>query len=131
MVSQLLSEMDGIEKLKGVFIVGATSQPEVLDPSLIRPGRFELRIELTNPNEEERKEIFAIHLKGKPVSPEVSLDWVAGQTGGWTGAQIEAFCRKAALTWFRERVEAGWSGEQEFILSRELFEKILTGPRSE
>jgi transitional endoplasmic reticulum ATPase len=125
MVSQLLSEMDGIEKLKGVFIIGATSQPEILDPSLIRPGRFELRIELARPNEEERREIFAVHLKGKPLSPDVNLDWLAGQTEGWTGAQIEAFCRKAALTWFREGVEAGWPEEREFILTKGLFERVL------
>ncbi|MBA4392381.1 MAG: AAA family ATPase [Desulfobacca sp.] len=125
MVSQLLSEMDGIEKLKGVFIIGATSQPEVLDPSLLRSGRFELRIELSRPNEEERKEIFEIHLKDKPLSPEVSMNWLAGETAGWTGAQIEALCRKAALSWFRERVEQGWQGEKDYIINRDTLEKIL------
>lgn len=127
MVSQLLSEMDGIEKLKGVFIIGATSQPEVLDPSLIRPGRFELRIELTIPNQEERQEIFQIHLRGKTLSPEVTLDWLSGRTEGWTGARIEAFCRKAMLSWFKEQVEQGWPSGQELILTKESLDGMLGG----
>jgi transitional endoplasmic reticulum ATPase len=125
MVSQLLSEMDGIEKLKGVFIIGATSQPEVLDPSLLRSGRFELRIELSRPDQEERKEIFEIHLKDKPLAPEVTMDWLARQTEGWTGAQIEALCRQAALAWFRERVEQGWQGEKDYILTKDYLENLL------
>jgi transitional endoplasmic reticulum ATPase len=125
MVSQLLTEMDGIEKLKGVFIIGATNQPELLDPSLMRPGRFELRIELSKPDREERKEIFAIHCHNKPLAPEVTPEWLAGQTEGWTGAQIEAFCRKAALSWFREQVEQGWPEGQKLILTKEDLEKVL------
>lgn len=127
MVSQLLTEMDGIEKLKGVFIIGATNQPDSLDQSLLRPGRFELRIELSRPDEAERKEIFAVHCKDKPLSPEVTPDWLAQQTEGWTGAQIEAFCRKAALNWFREQVEQGWPEERTFILTKEDLEKMLRG----
>ena len=125
MVSQLLTEMDGIEKLKGVFIIGTTNQPELLDQSLMRPGRFELSIELSKPDEEERKEIFAVHCKDKPLSPEVTPDWLARQTEGWTGARIEAFCRKAALNWFREQVEQGWPEERTFILTKEDLEKML------
>lgn len=125
MVSQLLTEIDGIEKLKEVFIVGATNQPELLDPSLMRPGRFELRIELSKPNREERQEIFAIHCHNKPLALEVTPEWLAGQTEGWTGAQIEAFCRKAALNWFRQQVEQGWPEEQIFILTREALEKMF------
>jgi len=125
MVSQLLSEMDGIEKLKGVFIIGATSQPEVLDPSLLRSGRFELRIELSRPNKEERKEIFEIHLKDKPLAPAVTVDWLAGETEGWSGAQIEALCREAALAWFREKVEQGWQGDTDYILTKDSLNKLL------
>jgi len=122
MVSQLLTEMDGIEKLKGVFIIGATSQPEVLDPSLLRPGRFELRVPLSLPTKEERREIFEIHLSGRPLSPEVSLEWLVGKTDGWSGARIEAWCRRAALAWFREGVEQGWIEEREFVLNKDHFE---------
>jgi transitional endoplasmic reticulum ATPase len=123
MVSQLLTEMDGIEKLKGVFIVGATSQPDILDPSLLRPGRFGLRIQLSLPNQEERREIFKIHLEGKPLSPEVSLDWLIEKTEGWSGARIEALCRRAALDWFREGVGQGWTGERAFILDKIHFDR--------
>jgi transitional endoplasmic reticulum ATPase len=123
MVSQLLTEMDGIEKLKGVFIIGATSQPDILDPSLLRSGRFELRIQLLIPNQEERQEIFKIHLEGKPLSPEVSLEWLSEKTEGWSGAQIEALCRRAALGWFREGVEQGWNEDRCLVLDRSHFEK--------
>jgi transitional endoplasmic reticulum ATPase len=122
MVSQLLTEMDGVEKLKGVFIIGATSQPEVIDPSLLRPGRFELRIALAIPGESERREILAIHLSGKPLSAEVTLDWLLGQTAGWTGARVESLCRRATLAWFREGVEQGWPEEREFLLKKKHFE---------
>jgi transitional endoplasmic reticulum ATPase len=125
MVSQLLGEMDGIEKIKGVFIIGATSQPEVLDLSLLRPGRFELRIELSLPNEEERKEILAVHLKGKPLAPEVTMEWLAKVTDGWTGAKIESLCRQAVMAWFRERVEQHSFGERDFLLTKENLEKLL------
>ena len=123
MVSQLLTEMDGVEKLKGVFIIGATSQPEVIDPALLRPGRFELRIALAIPGEAERREILAIHLSGKPLSPEVTMDWLLGQTAGWTGAQVESLCRRAALAWFREGVEQGWPEDREFLLKQKHFER--------
>jgi transitional endoplasmic reticulum ATPase len=123
MVSQLLTEMDGIEKLKGVFIIGATSQPDILDPSLLRPGRFELRIQLSLPNQEERREIFNIHLEGKPLSPEISLDWLVEKTEGWSGARIEALCRRAALGWFREGVEQGWTVDRPFVLEKVYFER--------
>ncbi len=122
MVSQLLTEMDGIEKLKGVFIIGATSQPDILDPSLLRPGRFELRIQLSLPNQEERREIFTVHLEGKPLSPEVSLEWLIEKTEGWSGARIEALCRRAALGWFREGVEQGWTEDRPLVLEKIHFE---------
>jgi transitional endoplasmic reticulum ATPase len=122
MVSQLLTEMDGIEKLRGVFIIGATSQPEILDPSLVRPGRFELGIKLALPDRKERQEIFGIHLRAKPLAPEVTLEWLADQTEGWNGSQIEAFCRRAALAWFREGVEQGWPEDREYLLNREQFQ---------
>jgi transitional endoplasmic reticulum ATPase len=128
MVSQLLTEMDGIEKLKGVFIIGATSQPEILDPSLLRPGRFELRIALSFPDREERKEILAIHLEAKPLSPEVDLEWLAARTEGWNGARIEALCRRAALAWFREGVEEGWPEDRTFLLTRAHFERLIDNP---
>ncbi len=123
MVSQLLTEMDGIEGLKGVFIIGATSQPEILDPSLLRPGRLELRIELTLPDLEDRKEIFRIHLKDKPHDPEVSFSWLAEKTAGWSGARIAALCRQAALNWFRESMEQGGPEDRPFLLFRRHFEK--------
>jgi transitional endoplasmic reticulum ATPase len=94
----------------------------VIDPSLLRPGRFELRIALAIPDDEERREILAIHLEGKPLSPEVTLDWLLGQTAGWTGARVESLCRRAALAWFREGVEQAWPEDREFLLKQGHFE---------
>ncbi|MEW6184469.1 MAG: AAA family ATPase [Thermodesulfobacteriota bacterium] len=115
MASPLLPEMDGIEKLKGGFIIGATSQPELLDPSLLRPGRFEWPIDLSLPNEAERLEIIKTHFQGNPPSPEIP--W------GWSGAQIEALCRQAALAWFRQGMKEGCSEVHPFLLGKTLFEK--------
>jgi len=127
MVSQLLTEMDGIEKLKGVFILGATSRPEILDPALLRPGRFEVTIELSLPDREERLEILKIHLKDKPLAPDVDLEKTAERMEGWSGAQIEALCRRASLAWFREGMEQGRPDDHPLILTRDHFEKAWEG----
>lgn len=123
MVSQLLTEMDGIEKLKRVFILGATSRPELLDPALLRPGRFEWTIELSLPDRDERLEILNIHLRDKPLAPDVDLKAMAERMEGWSGAQIEAFCRRAALAWFREGLEQDRPENEDLVLTRRHFEK--------
>jgi transitional endoplasmic reticulum ATPase len=125
MVSQLLTEMDGIEKLKGVFIIGATSQPQLLDPSLLRPGRFELRIDLSLPTRDERLEIFKIHLQGKSLAPEITWDWLADKTRDWSGAQIESLYRQAAPAWLRRGMEEGWPEEKSLLLEKNPFRKGL------
>ena len=124
MVSQLLTEMSGIETLRGVTILGATNLPELLDPSLLRPGRFELYVTLGLPDDHERKKIFGIHLDKKPTEPDLDVDWLVKQTNGWTGAQIEALCRGAALTWLHESIE-GEFGDEQFVLTKHCFEKVL------
>jgi transitional endoplasmic reticulum ATPase len=101
-IAQLLTEMDGIEGREGVIVLAATNRPELIDPALLRPGRFDLVVELAYPNEEERAAIFAIHTQGKPLSPDVSLDELAKRTPGRSGADIEAICRRASLLALRE-----------------------------
>jgi len=101
-IAQLLTEMDGVEGRAGVIVVAATNRPELIDTALLRPGRFDLVVELAYPNEIERRAIFAIHTKGRPLAPEITLEELASLTQGRSGADIEAICRRAALLGLRE-----------------------------
>jgi transitional endoplasmic reticulum ATPase len=96
-LSQLLTELDGIEELKGVFVLAATNRPDLLDPALLRPGRFDLSLEIPPPDRASREKIFQIHLRDRPVDPSATAAWLAGETEGFTGAQIEGTCRRAAM----------------------------------
>lgn len=101
-IAQLLTEMDGVEGREGVIVVAATNRPELIDPALLRPGRFDLVVELAYPDEVERRAIFAVHTRGRPLAPEVDLDELARQTEGRSGADIEAICRRASLLALRD-----------------------------
>jgi transitional endoplasmic reticulum ATPase len=101
-IAQLLTEMDGIEGRAGVIVLAATNRPELIDPALLRPGRFDLVVELQYPDEAERRAIFAVHLRGRPGAPEVTIEELARLTPGCSGADIEAICRRAALLALRE-----------------------------
>src|SRR6266567_2711814 len=101
-IAQLLTEMDGIEGREGVIVLGATNRPELIDPALLRPGRFDLVVELEYPDEIERQAIFAVHTRGKSIAPEVTVEELASLTPGRSGADIEAICRRAALLALRE-----------------------------
>src|SRR5256714_1016301 len=101
-IAQLLTEMDGIEGRTGVIVVAATNRSELIDPALLRPGRFDLVVELEYPNEIERRAIFAVHTRGRPLAPEITMEELARLTPGRSGADIEAICRRAALLSLRE-----------------------------
>src|SRR5256714_2260448 len=101
-IAQLLTEMDGIEGREGVIVLAATNRSELIDPALLRPGRFDLVVELDYPNEEERRAIFAVPKRGKAIAPDVALEEIASLTAGRSGADIEAICRRAALLALRE-----------------------------
>ncbi len=101
-IAQLLTEMDGIEGREGVIVLAATNRSELIDPALLRPGRFDLIVELRQPNEEERQAIFAVHLRGRPIAPEVTAEELAKVTPGRSGADIEAICRRASLLALRD-----------------------------
>jgi transitional endoplasmic reticulum ATPase len=110
-IAQLLTEMDGIEGREGVIVLAATNRSELIDPALLRPGRFDLIVELRQPNEEERRAIFAVHLRGRPIAPEVTAEELAKVTPGRSGADIEAICRRASLLalkdWIGPRLSIG------------------------
>jgi transitional endoplasmic reticulum ATPase len=105
-ISQLLTEMDGIEELRGVVVMAATNRPELLDTALLRAGRFEVRIELPVPDEAGRRAIFAIHTQSKPLDVDVALDKLAERTEGYVGSDIEAICRRASMEAIREFLES-------------------------
>ena len=127
-IAQLLTEMDGIEGRTGVIVVAASNRADLIDTALLRPGRFDLVVELEYPNESERCNIFEIHTHGRPVDPEVSLEELATLTEGRNGADIEAICRRASLLAMREwiaprlsmqRVEVTEAPEDDSLSSHE------------
>jgi len=95
-LSQLLSEMDGIEDLTGVFVLAATNRPDMVDPALRRFGRFEQTIEIGLPDKESRLAILKVHLNSRPLATDIDLDSLAERTNGLSGAEIAAVCSKAA-----------------------------------
>jgi transitional endoplasmic reticulum ATPase len=97
LVAQLLSLMDGLEPRQNLVVIAATNRPEAIDEALRRPGRFDREIVVGVPDEKGRREIFGIHTRGMPLSPEVDLDALARQTYGFVGADIAALTREAAL----------------------------------
>ncbi|MCG2728459.1 MAG: CDC48 family AAA ATPase [Candidatus Methanoperedenaceae archaeon] len=106
-VSQILTELDGLEELKNVVVVAATNRPDMVDPALLRPGRFDRFIYIRPPDLKEREMIFNIHLKGKPLSPEVGVGKLAERTEDYVGADIEAVCREAAILALRDCIKPG------------------------
>ncbi|MEM2125387.1 MAG: CDC48 family AAA ATPase, partial [Candidatus Methanosuratincola sp.] len=102
MVNQILSEMDGLVSLKNVVVIGATNRPELIDPALLRPGRFDKSVYIPIPDRAAREEIFKVHTKKMPLDEGVDLKMLAERTEGYTGADIAAVCREAALSALRE-----------------------------
>src|SRR5207249_3643313 len=96
-LNQLLAEMDGFDPAIGVVILAATNRPEVLDPALLRPGRFDRQVEIPLPNLRERSAILAIHAKGKALGPDVDLDAVARGTPGFSGADLANLVNESAI----------------------------------
>ncbi len=105
-LNQLLTEMDGLEELHGVVVIGATNRPDILDPALLRPGRFDRLVYVKPPDKRSRLAIFKIHTKDTPLSDDVDLEELAELTEGYVGADIEAICREAVMLAIRENMNA-------------------------
>jgi len=103
-VSQLLTEMDGLEGLKDVILLAATNRSDMLDPALLRSGRFGRHIEIFMPDKDTRKEIFKIHLRNKPLAKDINIAQMAQDLEGYTGADIQAICEEATLLTIRKAV---------------------------
>jgi transitional endoplasmic reticulum ATPase len=104
-VSQLLTEMSGIEELEGVAVIATTNRPDIIDPALLRPGRFDRLIYVPAPDEKGRLAILKVHTKNMPLDKNVNLGKVAKQTKGYSGADLEALCREAAMFALREAIK--------------------------
>ena len=107
LVSQLLMELDNLMDAAGVIVIGATNRPDMLDPALMRAGRFDYRIELPRPAAAERLEIFHIHTEGVPLAPAVDFSELANRSEGLVGSDIEAVCKHAAMTAIKRCVAGG------------------------
>ncbi len=105
-ISQMLTEMDGLESLNNVVVIAATNRPDIMDPALLRPGRFDKSIYIGPPDKESRRAIFGIHTKGRPLSDDVDLDDLAERTEGCTGADIAAICNEAVMNAVRKLVSS-------------------------
>jgi transitional endoplasmic reticulum ATPase len=103
-VSQMLTEMDGLEDLKGVMVIGATNRQDIIDEALLRPGRFDRMLKVPVPDKQGRKQIFQIHTKKKPLDKSVDLDRLVEMTEGMTGADIASLVNAAAMTAIKEHV---------------------------
>ncbi len=104
-VDTLLTEMDGLQEVKNVVVIAATNRPDMIDPALMRPGRFDKIIEITIPDAETREAIFKVHTRRMPLDKSVSLPKLAEATDGYTGAEIENICREAGMEAIRKRMK--------------------------
>lgn len=114
-VNQLLTSMDGMESMDDIVIIGATNRPDIIDPSFLRPGRFDELIFTGQPDKKAREEIYKIHTKEMPLSDDVSISELAEMSEGFAGADIEALCREAGMIALRENREADEVRMEHFI----------------
>ncbi|TET31888.1 MAG: ATP-dependent zinc metalloprotease FtsH [Planctomycetota bacterium] len=122
-LNQLLVEMDGFESNKGVIIIAATNRPDILDPALLRPGRFDRQVILDTPDKVGRRAILEVHARGKPLADDADLDVIARQTPGFSGADLENALNEAALLAARKDHEVIEMEDLE-----EATERVMTGP---
>ena len=116
-ISQLLTEMDGLEGLNDVVVIAATNRPDIMDPALLRPGRFDKSILIGPPDADSREAIFGIHTRSRPVDGSVDLKVLAEKTEGCTGADIAAICNEAVMNAVRRLIANGGEPDEEAISS--------------
>ncbi len=105
MVNTILSEMDGLEELRGIVIIGATNRPDLIDPALLRPGRFDEVVLVPPPDVKARLDILKVHVKNMALDDDVDLEKLAKKTEGYSGADIEALCRKSGVIALQENIK--------------------------
>ncbi|MDY6817852.1 MAG: CDC48 family AAA ATPase [Halobacteriales archaeon] len=129
-VSQLLTELDGLEDLEDVVVIATTNRPDLIDTALLRPGRLDRQIHVPIPDETARRKIFEVHTRHKPLADDVDLDWLARETENYVGADIEAVCREAAMAASREFINSVTPEEIDesvgnVLIAKEHFEQAL------
>ncbi|HEC88091.1 MAG TPA: AAA family ATPase, partial [Thermoplasmata archaeon] len=128
-ISQLLTELDGLEELRDVTVIAATNRPDIIDPALLRPRRFDRLIYIPPPDKEARKEIFKIHTIKKPLAKDVNIEELAEKTEGYTGADIAAICNEAVMATIREYIQKGGDFKKENMkklkIKKKHFEEAL------
>src|SRR5690606_25779879 len=122
-LNQLLVEMDGFEANSGIIIMAATNRPDVLDPALLRPGRFDRKIIVDQPDVQGRIEILKIHARNKPLADDVSLEVLARRTPGFSGADLENLLNEAAILAARRQKK-----KIEMEDCEEAIDRVLMGP---
>lgn len=130
-VSQMLTEMDGLEELEGVVVIGATNRPDMLDPALLRPGRFDRIVDVPLPDAASRERILAIHTRSKPLADGADLAAVARRAGGLSGAQLESVADRAALAALRRHVAGGSADPGRILITQDDLDgalKLVSGP---
>jgi transitional endoplasmic reticulum ATPase len=125
-LNQILAEMDGLEELTDVVVIAATNRPDIIDPALLRPGRFDRLILTPPPDEKARLEIFKVHAKGMPLAKGVDLKEFAKRTAGYSGADIAAVCREAAMNALREDKKAKEVKRKHFLKAMQEIGPSLT-----
>lgn len=122
-LNQILVEMDGFENTDSVIVIAATNRPDVLDPALLRPGRFDRQVEVVAPDVKEREKILEVHIKGKKIAKDVDLSIIAKRTAGFSGADLMNVLNESAILAVREKKK-----EVDNETLREAIEKVMLGP---
>jgi len=122
-LNQILVEMDGFDTDTNIVIIAATNRPDILDPALLRPGRFDRKVIVDRPDRRGREEILKVHARGKPMAPDVDLDTIAAQTPGMVGADLENLINEAAILAARRNKRS--IGMDELV---ESIERVMAGP---
>jgi transitional endoplasmic reticulum ATPase len=128
-ISQFLTELDGLEELKGVLVLASTNRKDLIDSAILRPGRFDFILDLPLPDEKARQEIFRVHLRGKPVTDKVEIESLARKTENLSGADIFAICHEASITAIGDYVNSGLTNEK-IELSARHFEIAINSVKS-
>ncbi len=123
-LNQLLVEMDGFDPNSGIIVIAATNRPDILDPALLRPGRFDRRIVVDNPDAKGRRAILDVHVRGKPIAEDVNLEALARRTPGFSGADLANMVNEAALLAARRGKKRIGRGELD-----EAIERVIAGPQ--
>ncbi|HDI75312.1 MAG TPA: AAA family ATPase [Thermoprotei archaeon] len=123
-VAQLLTLMDGLRERGNVIVIAATNRPEAVDPALRRPGRFDREIAIGMPDKRARKEILLVHTRNMPLAEDVNLDEIAEMTHGYTGADLAALCREAAMAALRRAISKGMIDLEKPTIPAEVLEKL-------